>query len=188
MGVIPPSRSQHITMAPFLPLLLLSAIAASALELTVEVRPRTEECFFAPVSLDDELTVEYQVVDSRGAGGQFGDLDINFRIVAPRNYTEMAVPILIIEYKKERGRHTYNGTRWGDYKVCLDNKHSYLNSKTVFLSIETYKLTKEASDKTFKTIVQLFVEEQQYLGNAEDIHDELLSILSHLNIRNFQNL
>merc|ERR1719348_1337678 len=99
-----------------------SIIASSShREMTVEVMPGTEDCYFDVVEYANSLTVEYIVLD-----GGHGDLDINFRIVSPDGTD------VVNNVKSRNGIHKNHGVGApGDYKVCLDNTFSYISSKTV---------------------------------------------------------
>ena len=57
----------------------------------------------------------------------------------------------------------------GDYKTCFDNKYSYLNTKTVYFSIETEEVEEEDVVKNFF----IEVEEQQYHEASEEIQQRL---------------
>ena len=123
-------------------------------EMTVHVDPGKEECFFESVPASNTLTVEYQVID--GGSGQMAELDINFRIVNPKGQPIFA------EFKKPDGSHTYKSEvsvdtnssfesllffqEIGDYKICFDNKFSYLSSKTVYFEIFNINEEEEYDD------------------------------------------
>ena len=123
--------------------------------MTVHVEPGKEECFFESVSAHNSLTVEYQVID--GGSGQTSEFDINFRIVNPKGQPIFA------EFKKPDGSHTHKSEVWeifmekkklscyfvqesGDYKICFDNKFSYLSSKTVYFEIFNINEDEEYDD------------------------------------------
>jgi len=96
-------------------------------EMTVEVGPGKEECYFETVQPEHTLTVEYQVVD--GGAGQYSELDINFRVIHPRGHP------LVAEFKKSDGVFSQQLKDLGDYKICFDNKFSYVSSKTIYFEV-----------------------------------------------------
>lgn len=99
---------------------------------TISVGPGTSECFFQSVKSGEILEIEYQVIDSSyGPGGNFarGELNINFQLFSPTG------GVIISESQKEDAIHRHDVTETGDYKICLDNKHSRFNSKMVYLEV-----------------------------------------------------
>ena len=178
-------------MTPLSSLLLLLPLATLALrrEMTVEVAPQAEECFYTPVLEQGHLAVEYQVLNSRGGPGQFGDIDINFRCVAPMAPLPAAshgavtgAAILLAEYRREEGSHEFRVDQLGDYKICFDNKYSYLNTKTIYFVINTDE-TEEGSWPGQLAVpdFQLFEEEEKLFDDsAEDIKDKLRAIMQGL--------
>ena len=152
-------------------LVLLPLVSGSTVWLTVEVAPKTEECFFTPITSLGPLVVEYMVMDSKGELGQYGELDINFRVTAPLVKKEggSVATVLHSENKQGEGRHVFHPETIGDYKTCFDNKFSYLNTKTVYFSIETEEVEEEDVVKNFF----IEVEEQQYHEASEEIQQRL---------------
>ena len=152
-------------------LLLLPLVSGSRREMTVEVKPNTEECFFTPITKPGPLEIEYMVMDSKGQLGQYGELDINFRVTAPLVKKEggSVATVLHSENKQGEGRHVFHPETIGDYKTCFDNKYSYLNTKTVYFSIETEEVEEEEVVKNFF----LEFEEQQYHEASEEIQQRL---------------
>jgi len=136
-------------------------------EMTVHVEPGKEECFFESVPAQNSLTVEYQVID--GGSGQTAELDINFRIVNPKGHPIFA------EFKKPDGSHTYKSEELGDYKICFDNKFSYLSSKTVYFEIFNINEEEEYDD-----LAGIFddeeLPEEYYDVQVSDIESQLKKI------------
>ena len=155
----------------FLLLFFLALVSGSRREMTVEVAPKTEECFFTPITVLGTLVVEYMVMDSRGELGQYGELDINFRVTTPLVKKEKGsvATVMFSETKHGEGRHQFQLETIGDYKTCFDNKFSYLNTKTVYFSIETEEKEEEDVVKDFF----LEYEEQQYHEASEEIQQRL---------------
>merc|ERR1719348_449700 len=138
-----------------------SIIASSShREMTVEVMPGTEDCFFDVVEYGNSLTVEYIVLD-----GGHGDLDINFRIVSPDESD------LINDVKGRNGVHKNLGAGVpGDYKVCLDNTFSFISSKTVY-----FKIT-NAEEKEDPIENNIGINDIEYDLKVLDIDDKLRNI------------
>ena len=169
-----------MTMTTALALLLLPLASALRREMTVEVKPRTEECFYTTVAEVGGLTVEYQVLDSEGATGLLGDLTINFRAVAPmerRGDGSQAAAVLLAEYGKEEGYHALQARQVGDHKLCFDNQASFLHSKVVYFSIENDEVEEEqvGGEHFYQEL-----EEQRFLEDAEDIQASLRRITQGL--------
>ncbi|XP_065170089.1 transmembrane emp24 domain-containing protein 5-like [Atheta coriaria] len=93
-------------------------------EMTVNVEPRKEDCFFQNVKVGDKIDIEYQVID-----GGLGDLDITFLLADPNGR------ILAADYKKSENNHRVDAELDGDYKFCFDNTFSSFNVKTVFFEM-----------------------------------------------------
>lgn len=96
-------------------------------EMTVEIGPGKEECFFESVKQDFTLGIEYQVIDA--GSGQYAELDINFRVMDPRGHP------IVATFKKQDGSFNQKMNEFGDYKICFDNTFSYVSSKTVYFEI-----------------------------------------------------
>merc|ERR1712168_1007770 len=134
--------------------------SSSHREMTVEVMPGTEDCFFDVVEYGNSLTVEYIVLD-----GGHGDLDINFRIVSPDGSD------VVNNVKSRNGIHKNHGVGApGDYKVCLDNTFSFISSKTVYFKITN---TEEKDDPIENNIGKTDIE---YDLKVLDIDDTLRNI------------
>jgi len=127
---------------------LILGVEAREQEMTVEVGPGKEECFFESVQPGHTLSVEYQVVDS--GSGQYSELDINFRVIHPRGHP------LVAEFKKSDGVFSQQLQDLGDYKVCFDNKFSYVSSKTVY-----FELINENEDVDYDDLRAIFPEEEE---------------------------
>jgi len=126
---------------------LLSCTKAREQDMTVEVPPGQEECFFETVQPGHTLSVEYQVVDS--GSGQYSELDINFRVMHPRGHP------LVAEFKKSDGVFSQTLQDLGDYKICFDNKFSYVSSKTIFFEI----INENEEDLDYDDLAAIFEEE-----------------------------
>lgn len=93
-------------------------------QLTVNIEPRKQDCFYEKLTDKQTVELDYQVID-----GGHGDLDITFQIFDPLGR------ILIADYKKSGNTHTITSQMSGDFKFCFDNTFSSFNTKTVFFEI-----------------------------------------------------
>lgn len=93
-------------------------------EITINVQPGKEDCFYEHAKSGDVIDLEYQVID-----GGHGDLDITFHLVDPNGR------ILKADFKKSENNHRIDSNISGDYRFCFDNTFSSYNSKTVFFEL-----------------------------------------------------
>lgn len=95
-------------------------------DLTVEIAPGSQECFYQQITKTGETTleVEYQVIDG-------GDMDVSFYIQAPSG------SILVAEDKKSDSAHKVDIQLTGTYKICFDNTFSRFFRKVVYFDIIT---------------------------------------------------
>ncbi|GAB1605098.1 transmembrane emp24 domain-containing protein 1-like [Argonauta hians] len=107
-------------------LLLVSVTVAVDTDLTVEISPGKQECFYQHVLKKGETTleIEYQVIDG-------GDMDIGFFIMAPNNN------IVVAEDRKSESSHKLDVQMTGTYKICFDNTFSRFFRKVVYFDIVT---------------------------------------------------
>lgn len=92
--------------------------------ITINVEPLKEDCFYQTLQVNDELEIDYQVID-----GGHGDLDISFSMADPRGR------ILVADFKKSEKNHEIHISAKGDYKFCFDNTFSAFNTKTVYFEL-----------------------------------------------------
>lgn len=147
-------------------LLLGSSTLGKEQEMTVEVPPGQEQCFFETVPEGNMLSIEYQVVD--GGSGQYSELDINFRVMHPRGHP------LVAEFKKSDGVFSQQMKELGDYKICFDNTFSFVSSKTIYFEIINENEDIDYDD--FESII--FGEEttETYEIQMSDIEEKLKKI------------
>ncbi|KAK7078266.1 hypothetical protein SK128_016597 [Halocaridina rubra] len=138
-------------------------------ELTVEVKPGAEECFYEMIKSGETVDIEYQVID----GGQ-GELDINFYIAGPTGV------ILIQDLRKGEGTHRTTITEEGDYKICWDNSFSHFNSKTVFFGLMIENDYDDDDDLWDDGLDASVTAEELYEMKIEDIKDAMDRIRGHL--------
>jgi len=149
-------------------IVIVEIAAAVEREITVHVDAGKEECFFETVIKGNTLTVEYQVID--GGSTQMSELDINFRIMNPRGQP------LIAEFKKSDGAHSQRVEELGDYKICFDNKFSYVSSKTVY-----FEMINENEDEDYDDLAGIFDDDEEedseyYEVQVTDIEGKLKKI------------
>lgn len=145
-------------------------------EMTVNIEPGREECFYETAKKGDAIDVEYQVID-----GGHGDLDITFRLADPNGR------ILIVDFKKPENNHRADAQMDGDYRFCFDNTFSSFNMKTIFfeLIIESENESEWDSEENPEGLQPELVYELQ----LQDFEDILNEIRSHLKkARHFQDL
>jgi len=152
----------------FIKIILLSYISCLEREMTVNVEAGKEECFFESVPKDNTLTVEYQVVD--GGSGQLSELDINFRLIHPKGQP------LFAEFKKPDGAHTHRSDETGDYKICFDNKFSYMSSKVIYFEILNVNEEEEYDDFAGIFDDDEELPEEYYDVQVSDIESQLKKI------------
>lgn len=93
-------------------------------DITYKVDPGSRTCFYEKARSGQMLEVQYQVTD-----GNHGDLDISFDVIGPNGEQ------IVNDYKKQQNSIITDISEDGDYVFCLDNTHSVLNTKTVFIYI-----------------------------------------------------
>jgi len=152
----------------FIKIILLSFISCVEREMTVNIEAGKEECFFESVPKDNTLTVEYQVVD--GGSGQLSELDINFRLIHPQGQPIFA------EFKKPDGAHTHRSDEAGDYKICFDNKFSYMSSKVIYFEILNVNEEEEYDDLAGLFEDDEDLPEEYYDVQVTDIESQLKKI------------
>jgi len=171
--------SQHFLVTAVI--VILKFAEAVEREVTVHVDAGKEECFYETVIKGNTLTVEYQVID--GGSTQVAELDINFRIVSPRGEP------LIAEFKQSDGAHSHRVEELGDYKICFDNKFSYVSSKTVY-----FEMINENEDEEYDDLAGIFDDDEDadteyYEVQVTDIEGKLKKIKEDiLKARHLQDL
>merc|ERR1719187_945255 len=140
-------------------------------EITVEIRPGTQECFYEAVKAGETLDIEYQVID----GGQ-GELDIDFTLHNPFGVT------LVQDLRRGDSSHRTKMTEAGDYKLCFDNSFSTFNAKTVFFGILVENEDEDDDDDDLwdSGFEDSLSPEDVYEMKVEDIKDGLNRIRGHL--------
>ncbi|RXG68975.1 Transmembrane emp24 domain-containing protein 1 [Armadillidium vulgare] len=121
-------------------------------EMTIEVQPGREECFYQDIIAGETLDLEYQVID----GGQ-GNLDINYYVAGPQGN------ILVQDNKKSDAAHRFN-------------------SKTVFFGLIIESDDDNDQEALWGEGIQgsPYKEEDIYEMKVEDIKDSVDRIRAHL--------
>lgn len=109
-------------------------------DLTVEISPGSQECFYQQITKSGETTleVEYQVIDG-------GDMDVSFYIQDPSG------SILVAEDKKSDSAHKVDIKISGTYKICFDNTFSRFFRKVVYFDIITENEEDEIDNSNWVT-------------------------------------
>lgn len=93
-------------------------------DMNFRVEPGSRTCFFEKGKAGQAMETFYQVLD-----GQHGELDISFDIIDPNGEK------LVQDYKRAQNSIIMDLKVDGDYVFCLDNTHSMVNSKLVFVYV-----------------------------------------------------
>ena len=148
----------------FFLLLLTGVVSGFSSQLTVEVEPGREECYYQVLDLGQSLTLDYQVLDT---SGEIASLDIDFNLSLPSGEP------IVVQYRREAGRHSFPGGNYqvGDYRICFNNKFSVLSSKLVLFEVTVDK--EEEADRGGRRGLG---EGQDYQETAEELDNILYNI------------
>lgn len=144
-------------------------------EITINVQPGKEDCFYERVKNGEVIDLEYQVID-----GGHGDLDITFHLVDSNGR------ILKADFKKSENSHRIEATVDGDYRFCFDNTFSSFNAKTVF-----FELIIEGDDSEWSDTdkIEGIGAEEVYELTVQEIHDVITRVRNTLSkARHFQDV
>ncbi|KAF2366794.1 GOLD domain [Trinorchestia longiramus] len=136
--------------------------------MTVTVKPGTAECFYLNVLANDELELEYQVIN-----GEQGELDIDFALYS------YAGNLLKSEKRLSDSFHKLTLTEAGDYRFCFDNTFSRFSSKTVFFTFMLTNIDAGLAEEWGGDAPYLN-DEDIYEMKVEDIKDAVDRIRSHV--------
>ena len=163
------ARAQPTLTMFLLVLMVVKVSSFSSQQLTVEVGPGREECYYQFLDQGETLTVDYQVLDT---SGEIANLDIDFNLSLPGGEA------VVVQYRREEGRHSFSGGNYkvGDYKICFNNKFSVLSSKLVLFEVTVDKEEEEEENKGEKTGLG---EMREYQESAEEL-DNILYTISKL--------
>lgn len=147
---------------------LVSAVYCVEKEMTINVDPRKEDCYFQNAKKGETIDIEYQVID-----GGHGDLDITFHLADPTGR------VLIADFKKSENNHRVDATIDGDYKFCFDNTFSSYNTKTIFFELI---VENEDDDQWGSEDIDLqgIRPEEVYELKVEDIQDIINNVRNQL--------
>ena len=150
-------------------LMVVEVSSFSSQQLTVEVEPGREECYYQFLDQGETLTVDYQVLDT---SGEIANLDIDFNLSLPSGEA------VVVQYRREEGRHSFSGGNYkvGDYKICFNNKFSVLSSKLVLFEVTVDKEEEEevvVEDRGDRTGLG---ELREYQESAEELDNILYTI------------
>ena len=149
----------------FLLVLMTAGVSGfSSHQLTVEVEPGREECYYQFLDLGESLTLDYQVLDT---SGEIASLDIDFNLSLPSGEP------IVVQYRRESGHHSFPGGNYkvGDYKICFNNKFSVLSSKLVTFEVTVDK--EEEEDRGGRTGLGVG---QDYQETADELDSILYTI------------
>ena len=149
----------------FLLVLMTAGVSGfSSHQLTVEVEPGREECYYQFLDLGESLTLDYQVLDT---SGEIASLDIDFNLSLPSGEP------IVVQYRRESGHHSFPGGNYkvGDYKICFNNKFSVLSSKLVTFEVTVDK--EEEEDRGGRSGLGVW---QDYQETADELDSILYTI------------
>eukprot|EP00026_Physarum_polycephalum_P017753 Phypoly_transcript_19085.p1 GENE.Phypoly_transcript_19085~~Phypoly_transcript_19085.p1 ORF type:complete len:207 (+),score=25.83 Phypoly_transcript_19085:34-654(+) len=161
-----------INKGPLLVLAALCCLLSFTNALTLQVEPKTEECFFQFIDQGKDVTILYSV--TRG-----GLLDIDVRIFDPRGNT--LYQGLHFD-SKMKGRQNFYSQETGVYKLCFNNEISRFTAKVVSFSIqigddEKSNVAKpadltpmEASVGKIERFLLIIIGEQRRMRVREQVH------------------
>jgi hypothetical protein len=140
-------------------------IICQVLSHTIELTGNSIDCYFETLSIEDEMTITYQV-----SGG--GHLDINFILYNPDQST------IIKHDHQNTGSHSFKATSNGIYKYCFDNSFSSITTKTISFNVHgiiyveddghTAPIEKEI--KALSQALEAVKDEQEYVVIRERLH------------------
>lgn len=143
-------------------------------ELTINISPGSQDCFYQSVKPGEVIDLEYQVID-----GGHGDLDISFQLVDPTGRIQRT------DYKKSENNHRVDVTVEGDYRFCFDNTFSSYNSKTVFFEL----IIDNDDEDNWETQHYDVKPEDVYDVTVQEINDAVLRVKNHISkIRQLQDI
>jgi len=143
-----------------------------ALALTIQVEPKTEECFHQFVEQGKDFLVQYSV--TRG-----GLLDIDVRIFDPRGNTLFQGMHFD---SKMKGRQQFMAQEAGVFKVCFNNEMSRFTAKVVAFTFGVGENTKsevakpadltpmETSLGKIERMLLIVIGEQRRMRIREQVH------------------
>lgn len=146
----------------------LNTVRCIEREITINVDPRKEDCYFQYAKKGETIDIEYQVID-----GGHGDLDITFHIADPTGR------VLVADFKKSENNHRADVPMDGDYRFCFDNTFSSYNTKTIFFELI---IENENDDQWGNDDIDLqgIRPEEVYELKVEDIQDIINSVRNQL--------
>ncbi|XP_012936623.1 transmembrane emp24 domain-containing protein 5 [Aplysia californica] len=101
---------------------LWSVCFCSDFDLTVDIAPGKQECFWHPFPQSVDVEVDYQVIDG-------GDMDIDMLVAGPDNRIYQS------DLRKTENVVRFKTTSAGDYKICFDNTFSRISNKIVYFEV-----------------------------------------------------
>ncbi|EDQ85422.1 uncharacterized protein MONBRDRAFT_29319 [Monosiga brevicollis MX1] len=152
-------------------LLVLSALyvpAWAGSELTFDMSPHQEQCFYEQVERGVSVSVDFQVVYG-------GRLDIDVEVREGQN-------IIWSQQRAQSGDHTFTATRTGEHAFCFSNKFSTVAHKTVYIDVvvgDDEPVLDQDGLKHQTALTQL----ETSLVNIHDSLKRVSAVQSHLRLR-----
>ncbi|XP_047504528.1 transmembrane emp24 domain-containing protein 1-like [Pieris napi] len=120
-------------------------------DVNMRVDAGTRTCIFEKGKSGQIMEFFYQVLD-----GQHGDLDISVDVFSPNGDK------IISDHKKSQNSIIMDLEHEGDYIFCLDNTHSLMNSKLVFV----YVVIEEKNKKEDSDVSVIGEDEEEHKDEA----------------------
>ncbi|KAB0790158.1 hypothetical protein PPYR_15485 [Photinus pyralis] len=164
----------HISLQLFLATFWFKEVASFSREIfTTYVEPGKEACFYQHAQVEDIVNLFYHVID----GGDNGLLDISLKVAEPGGNT-------VYNYEKKLENNIeIVALQSGDYKLCLDNRFSYINVKKVFFDLTIRR------NSTIKNRISWSDDENPVTGVPDkEIYDVKVKHISDITQRLFEQL
>lgn len=156
---------------------LFQVISTFEKEITVNIEPGKQDCFFQKVLTGQSIDIEYQVID-----GGHGDLDISFHLIDPVGR------ILHTDFKKSENNHRVDAKQTGDFRFCFDNTFSSYNSKTVFFEL-IVEHDDEDSNIWGEEKIEGLRQEEVYELTVQEINESIHKVRNHISkVRQLQDI
>lgn len=138
---------------------LLESTRSDGKEFTVEVGGGQRECYFENLKKskgdDDQVTVEYQVLDG-------GDLLIDASLHTPTG------SLIFSDFRKTENTHRFVAMEDGEYQLCFDNGVSAYYERIVFFSLDGDSFEDDDEDYFKKAVHSEYREVMEYDGKVND--------------------
>ncbi|KAI6649350.1 Transmembrane emp24 domain-containing protein 5-like [Oopsacas minuta] len=144
---------------------MVNCVLSKSYTFTVKISARDSLCLYQPMTEGNYMEVDFQVIE----GGAL-DIDCHIKSSNLRSFKSFN--------RLSEGYHTFVADKTGDYAVCLDNTHSTLVAKLVYLILET-NAEDELEDLNLS---EETISNYELDGQVENIETKLRNIGHALNL------